>query len=347
MLLATVFLLSQTLHLERLPITVDRPVDAKFAPHTDKYLYVCDHWGKVRVAVNGVLRDDPFLDIDVLVTDDVAQAGLVGIAFSPDYRNDRQFWVCYIDNNMDQVVARYTAKKFTKAKRNGQIIFTSSVVVANQHYGGTMHFGADGMLYLSTGDGGDKSAPQDMTSPRGKLLRLDPYTGAWEVVALGFRHPWKWSFDRETGDIWIGDVGDVTFEEVNHIPAGSGVLNFGWPAREGTWDCPGCTYDDPIDITYPVKFYHHTNPYTGINGICVIGGYVYRGTALQWLEGQYVWGDYIGKLWARAEDGTITDLAAMATSDAPFTAPVGFFQDKAGELYVIDLAGGDLFKMVP
>ena len=339
---------AQTLHLERLPITVNRPVDARFAPHTDKYLYVCEHFGKVRVAVNGLLRFEPFLDIDYLTTDQVEQAGLLSIALSPDFKRDKTFWVCYIDNNLDQVVARYTAKKFTKAKRKGDIIFTSSVLVKNQHYGGTMHFGADGMLYMATGDGGDKTEPQDLTSERGKLLRIDPYTGAWEVVAYGFRHPWKWSFDRETGDAWIGDVGDVTFEEVNHMPAGSDVLNFGWPIREANWDCPGCTDDsDPSGITYPVKFYHHYNTFTGITGICAIGGYVYRGSALPWLRGQYVWGDFIGKLWARDDSGTITDLGAMATTDAPFTSPVGFFQDKAGELYVIDLAGADLFKLTP
>lgn len=151
-----------SIHLERLPITVNRPVDARFAPHTDKYLYICEHFGKVRVVVNGLLRFEPFLDIDYLTTDQVEQAGLLSIAFSPDFKRDKTFWVCYIDNNLDQVIARYTAKKFTKAKRKGDIIFTSSVLVKNQHYGGTMHFGADGMLYMATGDGGDKTKPQDL-----------------------------------------------------------------------------------------------------------------------------------------------------------------------------------------
>lgn len=347
MLLATLFVLSQTLHLERLPMTPARPVDAKFAPWTDKYLYIIESAGKVRVAVNGVMKEKPFLDIDAIVPTP-QQAGLLSIALAPDFKRSKTFYVAYCDLAYDLVVARYQAKKFTKAKRgSGQIIFRSNGLINDDHDGGTLMFGPDGKLYLSVGDGGDMARSQDLTSERGKILTIDPETGDWEVAHYGLRNPWRYSFDRETGDIWIGDVGEVTFEEVDYAPAGSGVLNFGWPMREGTFLCPTCDDGDTTDIVYPVKYYHHTNPFTGITGICVIGGYVYRGEALPWLQGQYVWADFIGRLWSRAPDGTITDLLELATADANYTAPVAFVEDNAGELYVIDMAGGDLFKLVP
>lgn len=352
-LIAALFCLSaDALHLERLPVTTTRPVALAFAPEDDARVYIAEASGIVRVAVNGVLRDKPFLDISAKVkqpTPSNGEAGFLGIVFDPNH--DRQgnlaIYVHYVNADNQNVVEMHKVKKRNRAvatPKGAPLLIAQAI--GTGHYGGKLGFGADGYLYTSIGDGGDKPAAQSLDSWRGKVIRFGD--AGPEIVAYGLRNPWQFSFDRETGDLWIGDVGGSVFEEINYRAASDAeVKNYGWPLREGNWsDGP----PQPIaNHTGPLLAYYHYAVEPAMSGQCIIGGYVYRGSALPWLYGQYVFADFAGqgKLWAMADDGTLTDLKPLYTADAPFISPCGFAEDNDGELWVLDLSGNDVFKIVP
>jgi glucose/arabinose dehydrogenase len=229
---------------------------------------------------------------------------------------------------------------------------------ANNHNGGMLAFDAEGMLLIGTGDGGGAGDPhkngQDVTQPLGKLLRIDvdggnPYglpvndaegrlgpDALPEIRATGLRNPWRYSVDRATGDVFIGDVGQGEWEEVDVLPAGVGGLNFGWSIMEGP-ACFGATECDQTGLTPPVASYSHSSG----AGCTIIGGYVYRGAAFPALTGAYLVGDYCqGTIWA------LPAAEAVATGTAPVEQVasldgqlVSFGQDDAGELYAVDLSG--------
>ena len=205
------------------------------------------------------------------------------------------------------------------------------------HNGGNIQFGPDGLLYVSTGMGDDPDASQDPASPRGKLLRLDPRVrpARPEVVALGLRNPWRFAFDR--GRIWIGDVGERTYEEVDVLPrhAGPGV-NFGWPAYEGFRLRAGA---GPPGVRMPALVHRH-----GAGWCSVVGGYVARGRAPRVLHGRYVYADLCsGRLWsARLRGTSLVDDRRLRIP--PVFSPVSFGEDARGRLYVVSL-GGDVFRL--
>jgi glucose/arabinose dehydrogenase len=243
------------------------------------------------------------------------------------------------------------------------------------HNGGWMAFGADGYLYISTGDGGGANdqhgSPgngQSRNTLLGKILRIDvdngdpygipdgnPYKGSLslrnEIWAFGLRNPWRCSFDRQTGDLWIGDVGQDTREEVDIIPAGVSGLNFGWRPREGLIQNPYSAYakETPVTpATDPVFDYPHSTSAT-INGKCITGGYVYRGSQVPELQGKYVFGDYVnGRFWTLTPNGTNFTVQEITSEVNPspkqITGLSSFGEGTTGELYACDL-GGKIFRL--
>jgi glucose/arabinose dehydrogenase len=280
--------------------------------------------------------------------------GLLGIAFNPA---GTKFYASYITTA--KTVSRLSEFPFGagKAKKvKERVVLEFSTQDKAQHLGGTIAFGPDGFLYMSTGDGGIAgttiTTAQDPSSLLGKVLRISPKATATqpytvpasnpfvgqagarpEVFHLGLRNPWKFSFDRATGDQWIADVGETTLEEVDHVGAGVAGANFGWNLREGTQPYNGG--DKPAGNVDPVYEYAHEN------GNCSItGGYVYRGTALADLAGSYVFGDFCGGgIRALHGDGTVENLGTASQ-------PVGFGEDSHGELWVLSLGGG-VYRLSP
>ena len=203
------------------------------------------------------------------------------------------------------------------------------------HNGGQLQFGPDGYLYVGMGDGGSGGDPenrsQNLKSRLGKLLRYK--AGRWQIAAYGLRNPWRFSFDRVTGALWIGDVGQDTWEEVDRVPRGFGLTNFGWRVWEGrSRYTPGQTPSPPGKLVFPVWVYHH-----GDDGCSITGGYVYRGKSVPAMRGRYVFGDFCsGKVWSYS-GGKATQFASVPQLSS-------FGEDAAGELYATSL-NGQIFKL--
>lgn len=322
-------------------------------------LYVAEQVGRVRVVNDDVLRDDPTLDITDR-TQSGGEQGLLGIAFSPD---GTKLYVHYSDatNNGDNQVDEYTMEGDTADPASRRPIITIETLQAN-HNGGQLASGPDDFLYIGLGDGGgaaDEGAGhaeggngQSLETLLGKILRIDPnpsgdqpYTipadnpfasggGRPEIWAYGLRNPWRFSFDRETGDLWIGDVGQNAYEEVDFMPAGEGAgANYGWARYEGNHPFSG----DEIPDTVPAIF-EYPNPDQGCS---VTGGFVYRGTRIPNLVGAYVFADYCqGDVRAlRQENGEVAVERFLDVNAANIAA---FGQDNDGELYVLSQGDGVL-----
>lgn len=288
--------------------------------------------------------------------------------FHPDFINNGKVYVfAYVEGG--GLITEYTwddsVSKFDADSAFEILRFTphETELEKQDHHGGQMHFGPDGYLYAAFGDltrpENFNDGVQDMGSFAGKMIRIDvdggtpyaipadnPFVGAeegQEIYALGFRHPWKWSFDSLTGDIWLGDVGWVTKEEVNIVVAGG---NYGWPIYEGSGYCPGCPQKDQdhgLDedsVVFPVHEYgtDEEGPTKSVTG-----GFVYRGSDIPELYGKYVFGDFIhGKVWALSSDDSYTKTLLDQQ-------PIGlamFSQDNQGELYTLDIESGDVYKLV-
>ena len=303
-------------------------------------LYVVEQAGVIRVVVNGRLRATPFLDIRSLVRSGGEQ-GLLSVAFHPDYARTRRFYVNYTDLRGDTRVVEYRSSGTGALPGSARPLLRIAQPYAN-HNGGGIAFGPDGKLYVGMGDGGSGGDPenraQDMGSQLGKLLRLDvDRAGAKpELVALGLRNPWRFSFDRASGDLWIADVGQGDWEEIDVLRAGwSGLPNFGWDIWEGR-----ARFEDkplgPGRLVQPVAVYSHDA------GCSVTGGFVYRGKAVPALAGRYLYGDYCS--------GTIWSLAAKGGKAVPRREPfsvadlVSFAEDAAGELYSVS-HGGTVYRV--
>jgi glucose/arabinose dehydrogenase len=352
---------------------LNRPIYVT-APQGDGRLFIVEQRGVIRLVKDGSLLAQPFLDITAQVMDPTAfsEQGLLGLCFDPDFDTNRYFYVHYTDNSGDTVIERYEADAGdpdVADPGSSEAVLTQDQPYAN-HNGGTIEFGPDGYLYFGFGDGGSAGDPgnraQDPATLLGKLIRIDvtslpytippdnPYAGSGsvenEIWAFGMRNPYRWSFDRETGDMWIGDVGQSEWEEIDFQPAGSGGgENYGWRLMEGlhcynpSTDCGSDTLDLPI----------HEYGHTG--GRCSItGGYVYRGAAIPDLDGYYIFGDYCSEqIWALQYDGeTVTHFLELTD----FLDPGGVLdglaaigQDGAGELYIVDRAGttdGEIHKII-
>ncbi|AXG98364.1 PQQ-dependent sugar dehydrogenase [Deinococcus wulumuqiensis] len=354
------------------PVTAQNAPAVKFVPYASGLksvttitpagdgsgrLYVTLQAGQVRVIDRGKLRPEPFLDVSRL-TSAGGERGLLGLTFDPRYKQNRRLYVHYTDRSGDTVLARYLASAdFSRADpASGRVLFTAKQPYAN-HNGGQIEFGPDGFLYLGLGDGGSGGDPQNngqnLSSPLGKLLRFDvsgdrakpaagnPFvnrSGANpNIWAYGLRNPWRFSFDRTTGDLVIADVGQNTFEEVNRQPrASKGGENYGWRLREGRAcyePAQGCPSQG---LTGPVLTYGRSE------GQSVTGGYVYRGNAIPALKGRYVFGDFgSGNVWAARMTGGTWSKALLGT----VKGPSAFGQDEAGELYVAEYFTGRILKL--
>ena len=323
-------------------------------------LFIIEQAGVIRVLQDGDLLPVPFLDISDQV-DCCGERGLLGLAFHPEYARNGEFYVHYSDLNGDTVLARFQvdlAERPDQADPDSQVIILRVAQPYGNHNGGTVAFGLDGYLYLGLGDGGSGGDPlgnaQNLDSLLGKLLRLDvdsgdpyaippdnPYAqggGAPEIWASGLRNPWRFSFDRLTGDLFIGDVGQSSWEEIDFLPAGGpGGANFGWNYREGAHPFSTSSPPGELLLTDPVAEYGRDQ------GITVIGGVVYRGGQLPEWEGIYLYGDYgSGFIWGlfQGADGSWRNAVLFETG----SSITSFGQDENGEVYYVDLAG-NLFRL--
>jgi glucose/arabinose dehydrogenase len=325
-------------------------------------LFVLEKIGRIR------LRDGTvFLDLTDRVTSPELfsynrEQGLLGLAFHPRFAENGYFYVHYNDVNGDHVVSRFSVTRAGLGDpRSERVILTQDQPEGNFN-GGMITFGPDGYLYIGLGTGGAKEElqqkAQDLESLLGKILRIDvdrgdPYgippdnpfvntPGARpEIWAYGLRNPWRFSFDRATGDLYIGGPGQFQREWINFQPAGSrGGENYGWPILEGTacWRQPSC---DPSGLELPIAEY---NTYEAGNCV-IIGGYVYRGPTYPLLQGAYLFGDFCsGRIWTAARDATGAWVTTeMLKSNALISS---FGEDQAGELYLTDIEGGAVYRII-
>ncbi len=330
-----------SLRLVEVPSKAANAVFLTGAPGEPKRLYVADKVGLVRVTERGKVRAKPFLDVRASITAGGEQ-GLLGLAFDPRYARNRLFYVAYTSSGGANVVARFRSNGTVAIPSSRKILLSEQDPYGN-HNGGNLAFGPDGRLYTSIGDGGSGGDPenrsQNMSSRFGKLLRLDVRrTGAtWEIAALGLRNPWRFSFDRSAGDLWIGDVGQGEIEEIDYVKRGTTeLLNFGWDVYEGTR-----SFEDkplgPGKLVQPVYEYRHDV------GCSVTGGYVYRGKAIPQLAGRYLFGDYCaGTIWSlKLVNGKATDIRTEVVRVPSLSS---FAEGPGGELYLMS-DNGPLYRL--
>ena len=342
----------------------DAPLAITNAGDGSNRIFVAQQGGQIRIVRDGALVPEPFLDIADRISRG-GERGLLGVAFHPDYPGDPRIFVHYTDQQGDTRVSSFRVPADTPDRADAaseQLILTVNQPFAN-HNGGALAFGSDGFLAIALGDGGGGGDPEDnaqnLRTHLGKILRIDvdegnadraygvPADNPWaagqdgnlpEIWLTGLRNPWRLSVDRATGDLWIGDVGQNKWEEIDVQRAGQpGGTNFGWNRTEGN-HCFRNACEDP-GLQPPVTEY-------GREGGCtVIGGYVYRGTAQTALVGGYVFGDYCsGLLWAI---DPATDEFRTPTVVGEMGAGLSAFgEDEAGELYAADLNGGRLLRVL-
>ena len=323
---------------------LNRPVDVQSALDGSGRLFIIEKYGLIRVYENGQLLEQPFLNIDDRVNDDSNEMGLLGLAFHPDYEQNGFFYVNYTGTGGNTFISRFQASGNVANAGSESILLKINQPYPN-HNGGAVVFGRDGYLYLGLGDGGAGGDPhkngQDTTSLLGKILRIDvnggdPYSipsdnpFGNEVWAYGFRNPWRISFDRFTGDLWIGDVGQGDWEEIDYLPAGSpGGANFGWSIMEGNHGYDGQAQPG---LLLPVAEYNHSS-----GGCSVTGGVVYRGSMTEW-NGIYFYGDYCsGYVWGLIlSEGQWLSQILFETN----LRITSFGQDESGEIFFASDAGG-------
>jgi glucose/arabinose dehydrogenase len=351
---------SSEIKLEEAAADLKSPVFITHAGDKSNRMFVVEKKGTIAILHDGKRSATPFLDVSSLITSGGSEQGLLGLAFHPQYSSNGRFFIYYTASNGDNTLARYQVSDNPDvADPNSATVLFAQPDFAANHNGGMLAFGPDGHLYVGLGDGGGGGDPQSNGQNRstllGKLLRLDvsgdqPYAippdNPWpsgadgarpEIWAYGLRNPWRFSFDRATGDLYIGDVGQNAHEEIDFQPAGaSGGLNYGWSVREALhcFQADPCESNDMVD---PVAEYSHDQ------GCSVTGGYVYRGAAFPSLAGVYIFGDYCsGTIWSLHRDGSGTwEQRELLDSGLSISS---FGEDEAGELYVVDL-GGTLYRV--
>jgi glucose/arabinose dehydrogenase len=360
------------------------PVFATAPPGDTARLFIVEQGssnvGRIKVLdlATGVVSPTVYLSVTPIAAG--GEQGLLGLAFHPDFANNGYFFVDYTNSAGNTVVARYRANAPYMTSTTADVSSAMQVITIAQpfsnHNGGWVGFGPDHYLYVAMGDGGSGNDPnnngQTITNMLlGKMLRLDvdgddfptdaarnyaipptnPFvgiTGDDEIYHYGLRNPWRDSFDRLTGQMYIGDVGQGAIEEVDVVPPGQGGLNFGWRCMEGN-SCTGltgCTCNSPT-LTYPIQSYTHAN------GCAITGGYVYRGSALCGWQGRYFYADYCSaQIWWVQYQGVpnppITNVTAQLHPPGGLTISsiTSFGEDANGELYICD-ASGKVFKIVP
>ncbi len=337
--------------LQALAEGLNSPVYVTHAGDGSSRLFIVEQDGRIRVVQDGRLKETPFLDLTAQVSRSHPERGLLGLAFHPRYAQNGVLIVHYTGRTGATVVARYRVSGTDPDRADpdsGQVLLTLPQPYPN-HNGGGILFGPDGYLYIALGDGGSAGDPQNNAqnpeSLLGKLLRIDadgpaPYgippdnpfagkPGRDEIWAYGLRNPWRFSVDRATGDLYIGDVGQNQTEEINFQPRSSqGGQNYGWRIYEGR-----SRYKDDSrpETVFPIAEYDHSL------GCSVTGGYVYRGQAVPALTGTYLYGDYCsGRIWGLRRDGADWAAGQLLDTDLAITS---FGEDEAGELYVVHHRG--------
>lgn len=344
-----------TVTLATIATGLSSPLDLEQPRDNTGRLFVVQQGGQIRIIQNGSLISAPFLDITSKVSSG-GETGLLGMTFHPNYTQNRKFYLNYTRTNAGQlqtVIAEYlssVANPNVADPASERILLVVDQPFSN-HKAGQLGFGQDGFLYFGLGDGGSGGDPfnnaQNTNVLLGKMLRIDvnnssagkPYAipadnpfvnggGLPEVYAYGFRNPWRFSFDSSNGRLFVADVGQDAFEEIDLVTKSA---NYGWNIMEGS-HCYNATTCNMTGLTLPIHDYPRSD------GTTVIGGFVYRGTAIPALVGAYVFGDFgSGKIWALREGAsntwTRTDLLSTSRQISSFG------QDQSGELYVVDLAG--------
>lgn len=339
---------------------VSKPTGMAFLPGAADRFLVLSQVGIITLFEKGQALPAPFLDISTKVGSGGNEQGLLGIALHPQFEQNGYFFINYTGIDGNTVIARYqvSANHPNQADPGSEKVLLRVEQPFANHNGGSMVFGPDGYLYMGLGDGGSAGDPhgngQNLNTDLGKLLRVDvdhgdPYAipednpfakggGKPEVWAFGLRNPWRFSFDRLTGDLYVADVGQNLWEEIDYLPAKTpGGTNFGWNYREGKHPYHG---NPPagVTLTDPVFDYSHTE------GCSVTGGYVYRGSALPAFQGIYLFADYCsGRIW-----GLLRDANGAWQSKELFRDKwniTSFGQDTHGELYFVDQGGGGIWQL--
>lgn len=345
------------LRLERLADGFERPIFVTSAGDGSGSLYVLEQTGRIYKLNAG--DHQLFLDVTGQITSSRNEQGLLALAFHPQFESNRRFFIYYTATDGDNTLAELSVDEDGIAIPGSLKTLFAIPDPASNHNGGTLAFGQDGYLYISMGDGGRGGDPwnnaQNLESMLGKIHRIDVNTGEPygipannpftntpgarpEIWAYGLRNPWRMSFDRETGALWIGDVGQESFEEINRLavdhPAGA---NLGWRLKEGTHCYLPARNCEPesLELVDPVAEYDHGS------GCSVTGGYVYRGSRYPDLRGTYLFGDYCsGVIWGMSADGTGSARAMLSTG----VQISSFGEDASGELYLV-AHGGQIYRI--
>lgn len=347
--------------LQRIVGGLEIPVGIAHAGDGSGRLFILEKIGRIRVVKDGKLLAQPFLDITDRVNASASEQGLLGQAFHPGYPGVPFFFVYYTGGTGGTVISRFSmsADPARADPASEQVLLTVPQPAGN-HNGGHLAFGPDGYLYAGLGDGGGAGDQygngQNGQTLLGALLRLDvdggqayrvppdnPFVGnpavLDEIWALGLRNPWRFSFDRQTGELYIADVGQNQYEEINVQPAsGGGGRNYGWPIMEAAHCFPEDQACNQSGLTLPVAEYDHSQ------GCSVTGGYAYRGRESPILTGIYLFGDYCsGRIWGLAPTGSgAWQVAQLAQADVRISA---FGEDEDGEVYLLNMGAGELFKL--
>jgi glucose/arabinose dehydrogenase len=342
----------------------DSPLDVTNAGDGSGRLFVVEQAGKIRLVKDGALVERPFLDITGRIASG-GERGLLGLAFHPNYPSDPRFFVNYTDRDGNTVVSQFTVSGADPdlGDPDSEVVLMHIAQPFANHNGGAVVFGPDGMLYIATGDGGSGGDPQGngqrLDTHLGKILRIDvdvapgssttyqvpadnPFTttaGAKpEIWLYGLRNPWRISFDHETGDLWIGDVGQNAWEEIDVARAGQKGLDYGWNTMEATHCFNPSSGCDPTGLTLPVAEYDHDL------GCAVIGGVVVRNPSQGRLNGGYLFGDACSdNLWLMDTAGDQLRGATLVAEMGRTLSSIGEAED--GSVYATSLGNGELLRI--
>jgi glucose/arabinose dehydrogenase len=351
------WLIGKNLSLQPVVKGLKEPTLVGWPPDGGKRMFVLERAGRIRLAdADGTLHPTPFLDISNN-TSTSTEEGLLGLAFDPNYSQNGYMYIDYTANDASVNVVRYTVAPGQPDQVDPSTAMTVMAIPKRSkfHNGGTLAFGPDGYLYVSVGDDEASQEAQSLGSIYGKILRIDvdsaqPYAvpptnpfvdtqGARpEIWSYGFRNPWRFSFDRATSDMWIGDVGDAKWEEVDMQPASShGGENYGWPYFEGS-DCMNPDHCQDGGFVSPLVTYGH-------NMTCaVMGGYVYRGPSVPAFTGKYLFGDLCTGGVFTMTGGAQQGWSRVELDFQPIKID-SFAEDPAGDVYVIDMQGGVIYRI--
>jgi glucose/arabinose dehydrogenase len=310
-------------------------------PSEPKRLYVVEQIGRISVIKSGKRRAQPFLDIRSRVGADSSEQGLLSMAFHPKYKQNHRFYVNYTDRSGNTRVVEFRSNGQRGLPNTARQLLFVRQPYAN-HNGGQLQFGSDGLLYVGMGDGGSGGDPhnngQTPSALLAKLLRTNPLRVDWKVAGYGLRNPWRFSFDRRTGDLYIADVGQSEREEIDYQPKGAPPANYGWARFEGSQ-----TYNSDVQLDPPSPLVQPVFEYSHEDGCSITGGYVYRGKAVSAAVGRYFFGDYCsGTVWSlRMVDGRATGVRREPFSVDGLTS---FGEGASGELYLV-AQDGSIYRL--